>query len=419
MNNMPVDPDSMGIEFMEYKYITRIANINFKRAHAFEWLFLHFKEQFVLRYLPDWHDFTPVPIKLRASNSDQWVPLTLRSITRRLDEQARLLRSCRYDLVGMFTEGSIYMHHIIVHIVLDLLEETFANETNRRWGGNLGNAWETRFTTYPVNMVTAHSQIGDFHPEDALVVNAQGEFSDPVPLVFTGEYHAGLGNTLNELLEKVRDTVVSRILDGNTYTWKELCHPCVVATKRTEGERYQIMIDHCGGGPLTAYTNMRNGPVDFAFLRHYNNEPQSVAVQAKSFNGKSWDQLIIDVGDVVQDVEAKMDVLVLLNEYATTMDIYFIKWDFFKQEMDRTAARSEGQMMATELVDEQNIHTTAQLNAQTVVSVMTFEKLDDICEDTRADEKLGNNAIFCAHMDKFFRPLTFQEKLILEAGKYI
>jgi len=58
--------------------------------------------------------------------------------------------------------------------------------------------------------------------------------------------------------------------------------------KQVEGDRYQKMIDHCKGDALIPFTTMRNGPVDFAFLRK----------QMKSFPGKDWPDIMIRVGNL-------------------------------------------------------------------------------------------------------------------------
>jgi len=80
--------------------------------------------------------------------------------------------------------------------------------------------------------------------------------------------------------------------------------------------------------------------------------------------------------------------------------------------------QADGKIFAGELVDEHLITTTANLNAQTQISIITFQTHDDIKGPAHAMDRIVNNAAFCAHLDSSFRPLTLREKLVVDAGKY-
>jgi len=416
---MADNPDAIGIEFIEYKNIVRINDVNFKRAHAFDWILLNLKEYFVIRYTGDWHNFTPLAIKLRTSAEDKWIPVTMRSKDTRLTEGVNLQENLNFNMPAIFDEDSIYRHHLLFTVCVKKRQRALQEETNRRWGGDLGGDWGTRFINYPVEMVTVHTQAEDFHPENPAVLNVNKEWSDPTPIVFPAEQHAHQVNSLNALVQKVRTAINNRVLMGNTFAWNELRTEAILKPKRVEGQRFKIMMEHCTGGLFMPYITMRNGPIDFAFLRKYNNEPQSVAVQAKSFPGSEWDNLNIDVGHVVQTAEVELDVLLLINEFATSVDIYFINWEYFKARLNLAAAAQEGMLLGKELMDEQHIHQTANLDAQTRVSVMTFTKFNDITDDARTAIRNANNLIFRTHLATYFRPVTLHERLIVEAGAYI
>jgi len=421
---MEVNPNAVGIEFIAYEYISKISNTNFMRLHAFDWLFLALKDIFVVRYIPDWCDFTPVAIKLRASDADAWVPLTLKSQTYRPNEDNSLQGGNNRPLRGLFEENSIYKHHVVMCVFVSNIAEAVKEETFRAWGGNLPEDWTGRFNTYPIEMATAYTHDGDFHPTEPAILYANKVLSDPTPVVFPTEPPAEYVNALNEVVQKVRGAVENRYQTGNIFKWDELNIAPLLRAKQVERERYQKMMDHCGKGPcgkdpFMAYATMRNGPVDFAFLRKYCGPPQSIAVQMKSFPGINWGEMMVDVGNVVLVADIKIDILLLINEFAESMDIYFVKWDYFKREIDRARAKEEGKMHASELIDEHLICKTAGLNEQTEVSVMTFQKHDDIKEDARAADRIANNTILCAHLDRLFRPLTLREELIVDAGKYI
>jgi len=297
--------------------------------------------------------------------------------------------------------------------------EAMKEETFRKWGGNLSEEWTERYSTFPIEMVTAYSRSADFHPTEPAFLNANRELSDPIPVVFPTGPPAGYSDALREVVQKVRQTVENRVVMGHIFTWEELNVAPKVRTKQVERMRYQKMMDHFGRGPLIAYATMRNGPVDIAFLRKHMGQPQSIAVQMKSFAGISWDNLILDVGNVVLVAEVRIDLLLLINEYATSMDVYFVKWDYFEREIDRVGGKEVGKMNASELMDEHLICKTVDVNEQTEVSVMTFPIYADIKEGARAMNRIANNTILRAHLDRLFRPLTRHEELIVDAGKYI
>jgi len=50
---------------------------------------------------------------------------------------------------------------------------------------------------------------------------------------------------------------------------------------------------------------------------------------------------------------------------------------------------------------------------------MTFTKRDKIQDDGHAPERVINNNNLRAHLESYFRRLTFDERLIVDAGKYL
>jgi len=180
-----------------------------------------------------------------------------------------------------------------------------------------------------------------------------------------------------------------------------------------------MLTNHCAGGPFIPYVTMRNGPIDIGLLRKSNNELETISIQMKSFAGTDWNNIPINVGHVIQEALIKTDLLLLLNEHGGYMELFFIAWDYFKNELENTGSTEDGEMFGFELIDDFDIHSTEEISEETVVSTMTFTKRDNIQDNGHAPERVINNNNLRVHLESYFRPLSFDEQLIVEAGKYL
>jgi len=219
---MEFGSDDVGIEFIPYKYVLQITNRNYLRLHAFDWLLLHLKDRFVVRYLPDWSDFAPMAIKLSTSDNDEWIPLTLKAQSVRPNKPAFLENSFKGHLRAFFRGNSIYRHHLLVCVCLRELEDEFKEETFKKSGGNLGAEWTGRFAGDPVETVAVYTQLADFHPTDAPAVNADRTISDPIPIVNPTSPPAQHAIGLNAVLQKVQDAIERRCDAEDFFKWDDL-----------------------------------------------------------------------------------------------------------------------------------------------------------------------------------------------------